>query len=265
MDTPQTNENEKVEQSVVPDTAQATPIIAETTTSIALLPQPSFFARNKANIIAVVIALGLIGGAGYYFYNSKPGNAVVAVVNGTKIYQKEFDESVALIEQNALQGGADITDAQISIEIRNQALETLINNTLIISGAQKAGLTASPEKVTETYNLLVTQNGGAEELAKRMAEIGLTEEQLQKNIRDRILADAFIEQETDIETLKIPDEEIRKVYEEVKASAPKGSEFPPFEEVRPQIEAQLLTEKQHVMMTELFAKLRTEGKIEMKI
>lgn len=254
-------------QGAAPATPQPSPITAETitVTPTALLPQPSFFVRNKANLIAGIIALVLLAGAGYYFYSTKYASPVVAVVNGTKIYEKEFNESVALIEQDATLRGADVTDEAVQIEIRNQALSTLIDNTLILTAAREAGITASAEEVQSTYDMLATQNGGAEQLAARMAELGITEEQLKKNINDRILADAYVEQATDIETLTVSDEEITQFIDEIKAGNPEGTEFPPLEEIKPQVESQLLMQKQQELMRNFLAELREKAKIEMKI
>ena len=268
MDTSRENDTTTPEHTPVSPT---TPTPETPVASVAPVPeeaglQPSFFARNKSTIIAVIIALAILLGTGYYLYITKYGGATVAVVNGTRIYQKDFDESVALIEQNAILQGYDVeNDEAARIEIRNQALETLISNALIMTAAEEVGIKADESLIQEKYDELATQLGGAAALTERMTEMGLTEEKLRANIKERIIADAYIEAETDIENLTIDDAQVLAFLENIKKNAPEGTELPPLEEIRPQIEAQLKSEKQQQIVTDLIAKLRSEATVEVKI
>ncbi len=265
MDTPSEKETTQNETQNTQTVVQGT--ISETIT-VAELPhvaQESFFARNKSTFIAVIIALILLGGAGHYLYTTKYADPAVAVVNGMKISQTQFDESVMLIEQNAVLQGFDLADEASRIEIRNQALDTLINNALIITAAEKAGIGATDQEIQTKYDELATQLGGAEALNTRMAEIGLSESKLRSNIEERIIADAYIEGETDIENITIDAAEIAAYMEALKKNNPAGGELPPLDEIKPQIEAQLKAEKQQQIVTDLIARLRNEAKIEVKI
>ena len=214
-------------------------------------------------MIAIAVGIILILGAGYYAYTAfYKGGGVVAVVNGTKIYSTEYEEGVALMQQNATQQGADLSDESIVSQIRSQVLEGLIDNTLILSAAKASGITATDEAIQAKYDELVQELGSQEELTKRMGEIGLTEEKLRSNIKDRILADAYTEAETDIETVTVSDEEVNEFVKKISEG---GMELPPLEEIRPQIEAEITAQKKQEIVLSLLEKLRSEADIEKRI
>lgn len=219
---------------------------------------------NKALIIAVGIALlVLLGAGGYYFYTQKmdKGN-VVALVGDAKIYEKDYLESATLIEQNAKAQGADLNDEAIKTEIKTQALDILINNQLLLAAASSANIASNDEDVQKKYDELATQLGGPEALTTEMTKVGLTEEKLRSNIRERVIADKYIESVTDIENVKVSDEEIADF---VKTVTEGGQELPPLEQIKPQIQQQILGQKQQQIVTDLLAKLRSETTVDVKI
>ena len=227
------------------------------------LPQTTPFYKNKQMLIALFVAIILLMGAGYYVYTTQSvSNPVVAIVNGKKIYQKELDENILLIEQNAIQQGADITQEAVKAEIRTQAIDVLVNNALLITAAKKDGLTVEKEEIQAKYDELVTQIGSEEELKTKMTEVGLTEEKLLKNIEDRIIADKYIEANTAIKSLTVSDEEIAEFMKQISTG---DAKIPPLEEIRPQIEDQILSQKQQQVVIDLIEKLKSEGQIEIKV
>ncbi len=223
-----------------------------------LLDAPLPWYKNKKLIAAIAIALILLGGAGYYAYTMYTTGGTVATVNGKKIYQNEFNESVALIQQNATLQGVETTPADISA----QALEVLVNNALLITAAEGAGFEVTADDIQKKYDELATQLGGAEALAAKMTEVGLTEEKLRKNIAERILSDLYIESVTTIEELSVSDEEINEFIKSIDIG---DAELPPLEEIRPQIESTILGQKRQQIVTDLLTKLRGEATIESKL
>ena len=156
----------------------------------------------------------------------------------------------------------DLADEATREAIRTQALDVLINNTLLLSGAEEAGITATDADVQVKYDELIAQYENAEELSARMAEIGLTEEKLRSNIRERIIADKFIESVTDIETLAISEVEIAAFVSAIESG---GQKLPPLEEIRPQIEAELLGKKRQEIIVELITKLKEQGTVDVRM
>lgn len=242
-------------------TAEATVIdhIAESPA----LPTPTPSHKGKYLIGALLIALILLGGAGYFIYtqNYKDGG-VVATVNGSKIYKNELEESIGIIEQAAIAQQIDITQETAKQEIQQQALDVLVNNALIISGAKKAGFVASEEDIQKKYDELVASVGNIEELNARMASVGLTEAKLRENIKERILADQYIESETPIEEITVTDEEITAFLTSLNVDI---ATLPPMEELKPQLEAEIINQKQQKIVEELIKTLRSDANIVVKI
>lgn len=228
--------------------------------------------NNKLKIALAILLVGVLVSGGVYFVLQDKANTV-AVVNGMKITQKELADSINLITQNATMQGIDVTTPEIQAEINKQAMSVLVNNALIISGAGAAGITAEEEKIQSEYDKLVTELGGEDELKARMAEVDLTEEKLRSNIRERIVADAFIESQTDIEALAVTEEEVNSLFDSFypdgidaqKDEVGKdGAPLPSEEVIKAQIEQQILGQKRQEVVNALITKLHDEATIEIK-
>ena len=258
-----THEKEQITVGVVPETILSEEIKMEgDVLPTTHLDTPLPWYKNQKLLIALGIAVVLLIGAGYYAYVMYTTGGSVATVNGKKISQNEFNESVTLIEQNATLQGIDLTQESARKEIETQALEALINNALLITAAEKAGFEVTGEDIQVKYDELAEQLGGADILATKMVEVGLTEEKLRSNIADRILSDLYIESVTTIEELTVSTEEVNEFIKTINVGE---AELPPLEEIRPQIESQILGQKRQQIVTDLLAKLRSEATIETKI
>lgn len=263
MDTSQETKNSEATSSTVSDaeTVEVTP--TETIHSRSEDPVPPQatvpFYKKNALFISIAVGIVLILGAGSFVYISSMNGSVVAKVNGVKIYQTDYDKSKVLIEQSATMQGADITDPSVQSEIKTQTLNVLIENMLILSAAEKAGITYTEEEVQTKYDGLVAQLGSQEELEKQMTNLGLTKEKIESNIRERIIADKYIESVTDIESVSVSDEEIDEFLKTIDT---KQEGVPPMEELRPQVKEQILSQKKKQMVVNLIKELRAEAKIE---
>lgn len=262
-------ENSPVTGTPESETANTAPVANPTTAEVATeAPAPEVIVEevrsNKLHLVlAVVVSLLILGGAGYYVYqNYYVNGGAVAVVNGKNIYKKEFDESLALVQQNPALYGIDPQATDAPAQAQKQALEVLITNTLLITAAEKGGFAVTDEDVESTLSELITQLGSMEELETQMAAVGLTEDKLRRNIRERELVDRYLAAETDIENITVTEEE---VTEFVSMLTSQNIELPPLEEVRPQIEAEIKTQKQQELITGVIARLRGEAEIEVKI
>jgi hypothetical protein len=213
--------------------------------------------RYKSLIALLAGVIVAVGGYYGYEYMTVP---VAAVVNGEKITVAELEENVAMMMKGAELQGIDVNDPAIQEEVRTQALTNLVNNELLLGAARRAGVGNNEAAVQSAYNDLVTELGGEETLKERMATVGLSPETLMSNISDRLTVDAYIEAETDIENTVITDEEIGAYLAQIQTD---GVTLPPLEEIRPQIEATLIAEKQQAIVDALLEKLRSEAKIEM--
>lgn len=252
-ETPNTPTTDTTPVTPVVDTDTAVPPSEETSSDAEIKTTAP---KSKLIVAAVAVLLIALGGGGYYFYTAKKDDSV-AIVNGLKIARAEFNESVALIKQSAAAQGVNLAEPNIETEITNQAIESLINDKLLMEDARKTGI-ASDETLIKTERDIIVQSLGGEELLKtRMAEVGLTEEKL----RDSIIIKKYIESKTDIEIVNATTEEIKAFYD----TLPPSEDLPTLEELSPQIEQQIITEKQQAIVTKLISDLRTTAEIEVTL
>ncbi len=241
--------NETIVETVTPTEAE---VVAPATTTSAPTSKKKMYL-----IVAFVLVAILIGGAAYYFLVFAQKD-VVARVNGEKITQSELDESITLITQAAIANGTDPSDLVAQAEIKSVALDTLVNNKLLLGGAKNAEVEASETDIQAQIDDITAQLGGEEVLKTKMAEVGLTDEKLYNNIRERITVDKYIESATDIESATSTSEEIAAYYESMKTA---GNELPPIGEIQSQIGSMLLTQKRQEIVNGLIEKLRSEANI----
>ncbi len=228
---------------------------ATTITKELMIPETPKSTRVRplvAFLCGVLVSVG-----GYIAYDRMSVDAV-AVVNDVKITRPDLDESVELMKKSAEMQGADVTDPAITAELRSQALTNLVNNELLMGAARRAGMTANEASVQTAYDNLVTQVGGEDKLKERMTAVGLTPEVLRGNISDRLMVDQYIEAETDIEDLTVTPEEIDSYIQSISSE---GVTLPPLDDIKGQIEATILGQKQEEVANTLIEKLRGEAEI----
>lgn len=235
------------------DTTQQTPPEHETA------PQKKKTGGKNAIIALVIIAI-LCGLAYFFIMHKTPKEEPVATVDGTPITKAEYNESLEMLTKNS--PVTDSTDEAMKENLKNQALDILINNTLLLNGAKSKGVTATDEEVNTEYNKLKDELGGADELQKKMTEVGLTEEKLRSNIKERIVVDKYLAAETDIDEVAATDEEVKAFYDSLTAN---GSTMPPLDDIKDQVVAQIEGQKRQAIVNDFLAKLRSEAKIDIKI
>lgn len=222
--------------------------------------------------LGVLIILALAAAGAYMYWNQdatqpngEDNGSAVAIVNGKEISQAEYDRSVTQIESAYTAQGVDISDANASASVRDQALSTLVNRMLINEAAVEAGITVDDGEVeTEVQNTLTTI-GGEEGLATVLAQSGMSEDEFRADLRTDILINKYLEMELGVSSLTVSEEEIETAYNTASAEAVDTEEIPPLEEVRELISDQLLAEKQQQVINTELERLRQEAEIEILI
>lgn len=224
-----------------------------------------------ATIIVVIIAL-----AGVLYALEKDGRintgvfsgiidaqqsqTSVAVINGEVVTQSQLEVASTQLAQAAASQGADPNDPTVQASIRSQALDLVIGTTLLTQAAQEQDLTITEEEVVERLTTLEDEAGGAEVLAGRMAEFGITLETLESDVRSELIITKLLDDVVAQEDTSVSEEEISTAYEEAAAT---GAELPPLDEVREQIVAQIEQAKGQAVIEEYVSQLRADADIEM--
>lgn len=222
-----------------------------------------------AGVIVVVIILGALyllekeGRSSTSVFSSllegQEAGTVVAVVNGEEIVSADLDTSIEQFEQAAAAQGVDVTSTTTQAEIERQALDVTINTTLLKQAAAEQGMSVTDDAVAERINTIESDVGGADALSSRMSELGLTESELRADIRDELLIQQLLDGVFAEADIVVTEEEIAEVY------ANAGGEeagLPALEEVREQVEAQIVASKEQAAVDEYLNELKETAEID---
>lgn len=217
--------------------------------------------------IGGAVILAALIGALYYLYFSKgplsPGNiaeinaGAVALVNGEKILRGDYDER--LIRETAVLRAGGVDTALEQEALKQQVLDNLIAEILILQEASRRGVAASDEEV----NLIIAENqtrlGSEDAFQKTLEAENFTLEKFRKLVFNQLTIQKILEADIDFSGIIASEEEIRAYYEQSIA----GSEaYPRLEEVRGQIESFVIQNKQQELIAKFVQSLRSNGKIE---
>lgn len=183
----------------------------------------------------------------------------VATVNGVKISKLDFDSTLRQLTANVTQQGADVTDPAILSDLRDQAVESLVNTEILRQSALAAGEAVLPEDVDARYEEIESSIGGAEALAARMKELLVTDAMLRRDIENDLLIQAYLDKSVDRSAVTVSEDEVKALYEQAAAS---GSDVPPLAEVRDQVEGQIRFNKEQALVSEFVDQLRKDATVE---
>lgn len=191
---------------------------------------------------------------------------VVAEVNGdelsgedfTVLYESQFQQ---LAMQSQMTGEEPDQD-----ELKEQTLDSMIGNELLLQEARDQGFEASDEDVDALITEQAESNGmeSADEFIEAYEEQGMSAEQLTEDARSQVLINQLLE---DLEIEEPSEEELREIYDQaVAAQEESGSEeqaeLPSFEDAREDVEEQATSDARNEAAIDLVEELRSEGDIE---
>ncbi len=119
----------------------------------------------------------------------RPTGKVVATVNGVSILQRDLDESQ---EQVARTLGVDGSPATERARLREQVLQKLIKDELLVQHAHSLGLSVSDEEVERREQAIKDSGGGEEAFARFVSSSGLDPDRLRNNLRRNMLLERLI-------------------------------------------------------------------------
>lgn len=205
--------------------------------------------RLQTNLFANVIA-------------AQQAKSPVAKVNGVSVARSDYENSMKQLRQMATMQGMDTSSPETEAELKAQALDTLVNSEILRQAAASSGITTTPEAVEERLSQIREGVGGPEMLAQRMAELGITEENLRRDIENEILIQDLFESALDFASITVSEEEIKALYDQVGGT---GAGLPPLAEIRSDVEAQVKSNKEQGQIAEYLEQLRAEAEIEVLI
>ena len=177
-----------------------------------------------------------------------PDKTVASVTNGSPTVPDLITYS-DLVWQLALEPGRPFSEHPTS-EALNEALERLEEQLLVLQEARKLPLAQTPEAQTdfnkavqETRDDLARRFGSAGQLEARMKRVGLTSEQLDQILRDRVTMERYVDFRFRPFALVSAKEISDRYQKEAAALRGSGRIVPTLEKEQDRIERDLIEEK----------------------
>ncbi|MDB9944390.1 SurA N-terminal domain-containing protein, partial [bacterium] len=225
-------------------------------------------------VVAFLIGMGLVLGANALVNSDKTEVAdedsiatalniektkVVAKVNGEKVLWDDYERSLQEIAGSITAYGGDLADPTMQEEVKNQAMDALVNTTLLLQVATDAGIEVSDEDVDGEITLLEEQFGGAEALETALEGFDLTPKELRESVKEQLTISGYIDGKLE-STSEVSDEEVAERYNTVAADT--DIALPTLDEVREDIRAQMASERELENVSALIEELKAEADIE---
>lgn len=196
--------------------------------------------------ITVLMIFGII----YYFNQEVPESSkedIIATVNGEEITQNQVKQ----IQEDLLEQGQKITE--------KQAVNQIIDITLLSDKAEKEGYSLSKQEVEETLGLQLAQQGRSlEDIKQEIETQGMDYEKLIEDYRKQISIQEYIDNLLEKE-INVNESEIKEFYEQNKQFLGENESF---EDVEEELKQFLEQQKQQQIVMNLIQDLRENAEIE---
>lgn len=204
--------------------------------------------------VAAIMIVALVGSSVPVLFGTSK-DSVVAIVNGEEIttsaLETRFRETRALSEAY----GIDLDQR----EMKQQVLNDIIAETLLLQKAAADGITATPGEIEAQYQSIARQFPDQDTFRQQLVSQNLTPEALRERIVQQLVIEAVVDANLDEDDLQVTDEEVEALYERYSTEL---DEVPPLDEARPELENELRQQRMNEAIDRLIDELRDESKIE---
>lgn len=187
----------------------------------------------------------------------------VAIVNEKKILGSEYNSVLFSSQQQFQQMGQDPTTEEAAKQIKQQTIDSLVGQILLLQEADRKGYRATDDEVKKQLDETKKQFKSDTELEAALKKAGMDIKQLETKIAENIKYAKYIEKEIPAE--EATDEELQNYYDQNTQGKSSDQETPKLEEVKPQIKQQLEKQKRQEMISKKVDELKKIAKVEVKI
>ena len=140
---------------------------------------------------------------------------IVAVINKEELTGVEYNAALASLQAQMQQAGQDPTSKEASAQVKEQTLNMLVSQTLLLQKAKEANLTASKEEINKRYATFEEQFGGEEEMSKALEIQNMDIKSLKEQIEESIIFEKY--QNKVVPAGEVSDEDIQAYYDQAAA------------------------------------------------
>jgi len=191
-------------------------------------------------------------------------NEIVAIVNEEELKGEAYNAISASILNQMEQMGEDPSTKESTEQVKTQALDILVNQTLVLQQAKESEIKAEKSEIDKDYTEFVKQFDDEKAMKEMLESQNMDVETLKTQIAESIIFEKYKEKIAPVG--KITDEDIKAYYDKVAAESKEaGQELPPLEEVREEIKGSIEQEQQQNQLAAHVEELKGKAEIELKI
>lgn len=205
----------------------------------------------------------------------------IAIVNGENIYEVEYnrmtERMMASYEQQGMSFEGDQGEEMLE-QIQQQTLEMMIQQKVLLQEVQRLGLSPSEESVDEQLNSIRSQFDTDEEYEAALEQNMFSEKEFKETLVQELSIEVFLDE--NMSEVVVTDDELEEYYkqyktqqeEQIKAIEDSGEEVPEdqlsmmevssFEDMKAELEASLVQQKEQEQIMTLIDKLIEDSDIE---
>ncbi|MGO1060167.1 SurA N-terminal domain-containing protein [Planococcus sp. FY231025] len=185
---------------------------------------------------------------------------VVAVINDEEVLGNVYNSVARQMESTLTSQGQDPTTPENAKMLKEQAMEVLVGNRLILQDAEEKGHTADDAAVKERLEELKGQFESEEAMNEALEQSGFTLDDMEEQLHDQVTYENYIAKE--LKPAEVTDKEVQEAYDGYAATA---EEAPALEEMEPAIRQSLEQDKTQQAVSKRIEELKKEAKIDVKI
>ncbi|MEH7085171.1 SurA N-terminal domain-containing protein [Neobacillus drentensis] len=188
----------------------------------------------------------------------------VAIINDEKVLGSDYNMVLSSLQMQMQQMGQDPTSEEAAKQVKEQTIDSLVGQTLILQEADKKGYQASDDEVEKQLAKMKESYKDSTKFEDAMKLAGLDMTTLKAKTAENIQYMKYMEKEIPVE--EVTDEEIQAYYNQSAQQAGAGvQKLPKLEDVKPQIKQQLEQQQQQKQLTKRVEELKKNAKVDIKI
>lgn len=226
--------------------------------------------RIFTGILLLSIAVLVLGACSK---DSSKGNAekenkedLVATVDGKGISKQEYNKELESMKASYEQQGmpADQMDSKMKKELEKSVLDQMINAELLLQTAEKDGVSIEEKEVDAELEKIKTNFGDEKQFEEALKKNKMTEKELKSQLKKQMTVNNYLDSK--IGKVEASEQEIQALYDQYKQQAEGQKQKPEeLEKIKPQLEQQVLSQKENEKITKLVEELRKKNEDKIKI
>lgn len=180
---------------------------------------------------------------------------VIMYLNGEEITGDRYNLVYLQMKIQLFQLGEDVSEHE---EIKDLALDALLEQELLQQDAKEKGIEVSEEDVEEELSMIKSESG--ETFEQYLEEYHFDEESYKTMLSFAMLYEKYIEDQ--FSDIDVKDEEVKEAYDELKSA---NEEIADFDEVKESLRTGLIRQKENEKMQERIEALKEKAEIETNI